>query len=801
MRERILYKNKWIYKLVFYIVVLLNVFAVKSVILYAHPSSISGTSFGVNNSCMWGIDEENTLWIWPADGVEGKLPSGTSDFSWPWNSNRQDITKVVIENKVKGNSKCNYMFCNMNNCAEMDLSGFDTSSVINMCYTFDGCSGLTDINMSGWDTGSITDMKYMFRNCKKLTSIDVSGWNTGKVENMNSTFYGCSELANLDVSGWNTSGMKDMKNCFRDCKALVSLDVSGWNTNLLKNMSYMFDGCTNLTSLDVSGWNTESLTNISYAFRNCKGLSTLDVSGWNVGLVTDMSVAFNGCSGLVSLDVSNWNTSKVSNTNSMFNGCTRLTNLDVSRWNTSSLKQMNYMFNRCIELKDLDVSGFDTKLVTSMTYTFRDCFKLTNLDVSGWNVNSVENMNYMFFNCSSLTELDLSGWKTSSASSMKDMFRGCYVLKEVILGEEFSFNGNSASYLTTLNTPPSNSQYTGKWIRNDEVYGPYTPQELSENYSREMFGKWIWQEKATQYTIKFVPGPEVGGSMPDQKIEASQDGFINPCTFKQFNHHFDHWEGDNGKTYTDKQKIRANTFNIGDVLTLTAIFVPNDNMANIDDGIMTVILHGGEKLTLPQLPGGTSYQIWEETPSGWQLISETNPAGKVPSNDTINASFTNEYVPGSAEVRLTASKTLDGITPAEGMFEFQLIDDTNQVVQTVSNSASGMIIFEPITFERPGTYAYKIKEVIDDDNGIKYDTHTETVTIQVNDDGAGTLTAETTYDNDGAVFRNETKPGTLTFTKHTDGSGTGDEMFTFEITITDDYGRPLDSVPIVISGN
>ena len=54
----------------------------------------------------------------------------------------------------------------------------------------------------------------------------------------------------------------------------------------------------------------------------------------------------------------------------------------------------------------------------------------------------------------------------------------------------------------------------------------------------------------------------------------------------------------------------------------------------------------------------------------------------------------------------------------------------------------------------------------DDDNGINYDPHTETITITVADDGHGNLTA-TTNQSELPVFENMTKPGTLTITKET----------------------------------
>lgn len=213
------------------------------------------------------------------------------------------------------------------------------------------------------------------------------------------------------------------------------------------------------------------------------------------------------------------------------------------------------------------------------------------------------------------------------------------------------------------------------------------------------------------------------------------------------------------------------------------------------DGEADIYIPGGAKAVLPALPGGASYQVWEETPSGWQLTDQTNTAGNILPNETINASFTNEYVPGTATICLLAQKTLDGRAPGADQFAFELLDENN-VLQTASNNAAGMVLFDQLVFRQPGTFTYKIREVRGDDAAISYDSHTETVTITVSDDGQGNLTAVSSQGTDIPVFANETKPGALTVTKQAEGAA-GDEVFTFEISLTNEYGQPLDDVNII----
>ena len=177
-----------------------------------------------------------------------------------------------------------------------------------------------------------------------------------------------------------------------------------------------------------------------------------------------------------------------------------------------------------------------------------------------------------------------------------------------------------------------------------------------------------------------------------------------------------------------------------------------------------MVFHGGEKITLPSLPGGTKYQVYEETPSGWQLVDQSSPSGSISANDIVDTRFTNEYVPGTTTISLIVQKTLDGRVPADGQFSFELLQD-DKVIETVSNNAAGMVTFKTLVFEQPGTFTYEIREVRGEDESINYDSHTETIVITVEDDGHGNLTATSSQGDTIQTFENETKQGLLSFSK------------------------------------
>lgn len=122
--------------------------------------------------------------------------------------------------------------------------------------------------------------------------------------------------------------------------------------------------------------------------------------------------------------------------------------------------------------------------------------------------------------------------------------------------------------------------------------------------------------------------------------------------------------------------------------------------------------------------------------------------------------FANGYKAAGTSITFNAAKVLTGRDLKKGEFAFELRDANGKVLQTVKNGALteggyAPIAFDPITYDEPGTYDYRIVEVKGDAEGIAYDETVFTYHVVVTDDGNGQLQVEWTVGETGApVFQN-----------------------------------------------
>ena len=115
--------------------------------------------------------------------------------------------------------------------------------------------------------------------------------------------------------------------------------------------------------------------------------------------------------------------------------------------------------------------------------------------------------------------------------------------------------------------------------------------------------------------------------------------------------------------------------------------------------------------------------------------------------------FQNTYQPGNVMIGLAARKNLTGRGLKADEFEFELVDDKGNVIDTERNDKDGDIRFKPLTYGRDndgvddcGEHRYVIRERNTGEKNVTYDRTEHHVIVTVGDDLQGNLTAKVEYD-------------------------------------------------------
>lgn len=165
------------------------------------------------------------------------------------------------------------------------------------------------------------------------------------------------------------------------------------------------------------------------------------------------------------------------------------------------------------------------------------------------------------------------------------------------------------------------------------------------------------------------------------------------------------------------------------------------------------------------LPYGSYTIVESKAPEGYLLDSSwTESFDIVDAGQLVDLTAKpakNDRVTTTAS--LTATKVFDGSSQGRALekdlFSFELLDEAGKVIQTKTNDENGEIAFATLVFDYQDAgkeFSYTIREVKGDDAQIVYDAHEEHVTISVQLDDDGALSARVTTDEDGIVFHNST---------------------------------------------
>ena len=127
----------------------------------------------------------------------------------------------------------------------------------------------------------------------------------------------------------------------------------------------------------------------------------------------------------------------------------------------------------------------------------------------------------------------------------------------------------------------------------------------------------------------------------------------------------------------------------------------------------------------------------------------------------------------STTYQFKARVYLDSKNPAKDKFTYTLkettegVAESDRITRTAKNDASGVITFDPISFDKEGKYTFSISQGTVSDNGITADKNVFNAEVTVSKNTDGTLSSKltkltkgnskTSLLNDGMVFNNTSK--------------------------------------------
>jgi len=147
-----------------------------------------------------------------------------------------------------------------------------------------------------------------------------------------------------------------------------------------------------------------------------------------------------------------------------------------------------------------------------------------------------------------------------------------------------------------------------------------------------------------------------------------------------------------------------------------------------------------------------------------QVVNYYNPTSKTVEKPSKPTEKRVNNVPVSIEFNFT--KKLEGRELQANEFSFVLKNASGEVVETVSNDASGNVKFSALEFKKgqEGTHTYTVEEVKGTDGTVAYDTMKATVTVEVKHDGtAKALITDVTEPADKEFNNKVTPPETPEF--------------------------------------
>lgn len=744
----------------------------------------------------WGVTEDNTLYIYPyteenaSVSLHARQPVAKIGSQSPWSAHRETITSVIFKtgsvlhsrNIVSGTTKVNFsqgtdadtavgnyasIFSNMTSLKRINIDEVDTSNLKYATGMFAYCTVLDDSRIENMDTSALTDAVSMFMRTG-YTHMNLTKWNVSKLQYMALMFHFCDKLQSIDISYWNT------KNLIR---------VSGGSTITTASNAYgPFHSSSTLTNLNVTGWNISNVSNVNYLFRGVRDdYLELDTMKWSSNITSCMGM-FQYCSNIQTIDLSMLDTSKVTRMDYMFQSATKLTTIYVGdKWSTSAVLYVKPTSTSTTSYKGIGMFGYCLELSGAVIYIEQENAATIAQGKYTYKASDATWANY------TTGYLTYKGFVPRPTCTVTLMDGGSvYQTQEVYANTTYVLpNPSSSGSAKKFHCWNTSEDGTG------EIHYAGTVLDVGE----ESITLYAHYNDETM-TVKYDSNGGLG-TMSDDFMTQGSSLKAKACTFTKPGYIFKGWKivGDDDEGFLKAgDTIPSTYFKVGDILILSAVWQDENAIESVGDNVFEFALRGGQTMSFADLPAGTSYSLYEETATGWNLVSSTNANGYVKSNEESRAVFVNEYDPSHTQAILQCRKQIEGYDISLAGYAFDLYEvaanGTESYLQTAYSTSSGSISFAPIEYAVSGTHRYRIKENTDkspqfDDMSMIYDMHSVDAIVEVSAISEGCLSALISYEGD-TTFTNTVPPTTLTVSPKVHGTDDISKIFKYKISI---YGQ------------
>ena len=430
----------------------------------------------------------------------------------------------------------------------------------------------------------------------------------------------------------------------------------------------------------------------------------------------------------------------------------------------SGLTDMSNMFRGAAAF-DGDLSGWDVSGVTDMNGMF-DSATAFNQSLSGWDVSRVTDMNGMFYNARSFNQ-PLNGWDVSAVTDMEYMFSDADAFNQPLNGWDVSAVTDTKEMFT--NAAAFNGDLSGWDVSNvTEMFGMFS---AAASFNRDISGWNVSQ--VTDMSNMFLAASSFNQPLSGwdvSQVTSMNSMFTRASNFNQ----------------------PLNDWNVSQVVNMNGMF----NGATAFDGDLSGWNVSQVEAMNGMFSGATSFN---QPLSEWD-VSQVEAMGAMFSGATsFDQNLGNWYVVPADTAYATSEGTLnvttisaqngilDGHTPnydigSGGDSASFNITDANTLMFEAAPSARDYTVNVTAPGGDFGTGNSRTLTVT-----VTADTDNTSPTIALNGLSAVTITAGTTYMEQGATCTDDTDPApTVTTTGTVDASRPGTYTVTYTCTDSSD---------------